>query len=139
MLKELYMAAMGMLPQQTRLEVITNNMANANTPGFKRESVFERNLIDARAIFNNVPGEAEQDDPPVGSYTDFSAGNFQQTDNPLDLVVENPKGFFLVQDEAGNQYLTKGGHFKIGSDGTIATMDGKILMGTDGPINVSKE
>ena len=49
MIKELYTAAMGMIPQQTRLEVIANNMANANTTGFKRDSVFERNLIDAKA------------------------------------------------------------------------------------------
>ncbi|MGA2297779.1 MAG: flagellar basal body protein, partial [FCB group bacterium] len=55
MLKELYTAAAGMVPQQTRLEVIANNIANASTPGFKKESVFERNLIDSTANFFNVP------------------------------------------------------------------------------------
>ncbi len=137
MLKELYTAALGMLPQQTRLEVIANNMANANTVGFKRQSVFERNMIDARANFYNVQGQAEQDDPPVGSYIDFESGSFQKTDNPLDVSIENQKGFFLVQDEDGNQFLTKAGHFTLSTDGTIITTDGKKLMGSSGEINVN--
>lgn len=139
MLKELYTAAMGMAPQQTRLEVIANNMANANTAGFKRESVFERNLIDARANFYNVPGDAEQDDPPVGSYIDYSQGAFEKTDNPLDVAIEDIRHFFVLQDEAGKEYLTRSGEFKISKDGTLTAMDGKILLGDSGPLNVMQE
>ena len=128
-----------MMPQQTRLEVVANNLSNANTIGFKRESVFERNLIDARANFYNVPGDVEQDDPPYGAYTNFDAGNFQKTDNPLDIAIENSNSFFVVQDETGAEYLTKAGHFTLDSDGTIATTDGNILMGQNGPINISNE
>ena len=139
MLKELYTAAAGMVPQQTRLEVIANNIANASTPGFKKESVFERNLIDSTANFFNVPGEIEQNDPPIGSYTDFSSGAMQKTDNPLDLAVDNVNEFFVLQDENENQYLSKAGHFKLNPDGTIQAMDGKILMGVEGPITLKKE
>jgi flagellar basal-body rod protein FlgF len=139
MLKELYTAAAGMMPQQTRLEVIANNMANANTVGFKRQAVFERNLIDARSNFYNVPGDSEQDDPPQGSYIDFSQGSFDQTNNPLDIAIDNKKGFFVVQDENGNEFLTKNGHFQLSPDGTVTATDGKMLMGTDGRINVRKE
>lgn len=139
MLKELYTAAMGMAPQQTRLEVIANNMANANTAGFKRESVFERNLIDARANFYNVPGDAEQDDPPIGSYIDYSQGAFEKTDNPLDVAIEDIRHFFVLQDEAGKEYLTRSGEFKISKDGTLTAMDGKILLGDSGPLNVMRE
>jgi flagellar basal-body rod protein FlgF len=139
LLKELYTAALGMLPQQTRLEVIANNMANANTTGFKRSGVFERNLIDARSNFYNVPGDAEQNDPPVGSYTDFSSGSLQKTDNPLDMALENPDNFFVVQDADGGQVYTKGGNFTLDEDGTIIGEDGKKLMGANGPINVGNE
>ncbi|HPO64203.1 MAG TPA: flagellar hook-basal body protein [Candidatus Kapabacteria bacterium] len=139
MLKELYTAAMGMLPQQTRLESIANNIANAGTTGFKRQSVFERNLIDARANFYNVPGDAEQNDPPVGSYTDFSAGAMQKTDNPLDIAIDTENGFFVLQDEDGNNYLTRRGNFKLDKDGNIVTMDGKYLLGNDGILNVYKD
>ena len=88
MLKELYTAAMGMLPQQTRLEVLSNNIANAGTAGFKRESVFERNLIDSKANLYNVAGDAEEDDAPVGSAIDFRPGSFRQTENPFDIAGE---------------------------------------------------
>lgn len=136
MLKELYTAAMGMLPQQTRLEVLANNIANASTSGYKRESVFERNLIDARANFYNVQGDAEQEDPPIGSYSDFDAGAFQKTDNPLDLAIETQNGFFLVQDENQNQFLTRAGHFQLDQDGYIVTTDGKKLVGANGELNI---
>lgn len=131
MLKELYTAAMGMLPQQTRLEVIANNMANASASGFKRGSVFERNLIDARANFYNVQGDAEQNDPPVGMYIDFAQGSFQKTDNPLDIAIDSDNGFFLVQDEELNKTLTRAGNFKLSENGYIVTPDGKKLLGND--------
>ncbi|MBI5325108.1 MAG: flagellar hook-basal body protein [Ignavibacteriae bacterium] len=139
MLKEIYTAAMGMIPQQTKLEVTANNIANANTTGFKREAVFERNLIDAKQNLNNVPGDVEQDDPPTGTYIDFSGGNFYQTDNPLDMALENQNGFFVLQDEAGNSFYSKAGHFKLSTDGTIQAMDGKNLMGLSGNLSLSGE
>ncbi len=128
---------MGMLPQQTKLEVTANNIANASTPGFKRESVFERNLIDARANFYNVQGDVEQNDPPVGSYTDFSQGSFIKTDNPLDIAIDNKNGFFVLQDEQGNEYLTKSGKFQITNEGLIVTSDYKMLKGVNGPFNLN--
>lgn len=140
MLKELYTAAMGMLPQQTRMEVIANNMANASTTGFKRSSVFERNLIDAKSNFYNVPGDAEQNDPPTGEYTDYSQGSYEQTNNPLDVAIETQNGFFLVQDQDGNSFLTRSGNFKLSDEGYIVTYDGKNLMGNDQtPLRISKE
>ena len=139
MLKEIYTAAMGMVPQQTRLEVTANNLANASTPGFKRANVFERNLISARGHFNNVPEQVEQDDPPIGSYTDFSQGAMQQTENVLDLAIGNEKGFFVLQDEAGNRFLTRSGHFKLTTEGTIAAMDGKMLLGNNGELNIKRD
>lgn len=138
MLKELFTAALGMQPQQTRLEVTANNMANANTAGYKKDCVFERNLIDARANFYNVPGDVEQDDPPVGSYIDFSAGAFNQTDNPLDIAIEGD-GFFVLEDELGKKFLTRDGGFKLTKDGTIVAMDGKVLQGIEGSMNVNRE
>jgi flagellar basal body rod protein FlgG len=139
MLKELYTAALGMVNQQTRLEVSANNMANASTTGFRRQSVFERNLIDARANFYNVKGDAEQNDPPVGSYTDFERGGMQQTNNPLDIAIDSKEGFFVLQDEGGKRYLSRSGRFKLESDGSIRAMDGKFLMSTGGPIYLNAE
>jgi flagellar basal-body rod protein FlgG len=138
MLKEIFEAGLGMLNQQTRLEVTANNIANANTTGFKRASVFERNMIDARANFYNVKGNVEQNDPSIGSYYDFSNGSFEKTGNPLDLAIEGD-GYFVVQDNQGKEFLTRAGNFRLAVDGTIVTMDGKKLMGTEGEMNISKE
>mgnify|MGYP001097100474 CR=1 FL=1 len=139
MLKEFYTAAMGMLTQQTRLEVASNNMANASTSGFRRQEVFVRNLIDARANFYNVKGDAEQNDVPIGSYTDFELGALQETTNPLDIAILDKGNFFLLQDEEGKQFLSRSGRFMIDKDGTIRAMDGKFLLSQSGTINVSGE
>lgn len=138
LLKELYTASQGMMPQQMRLEVIANNMANSQTPGFKREAVFERDLIEARGNLKNVPGDTEEDDVPVGSYIDFSNGNMYQTDNPLDIAIDE-KGFFSVQDEAGNVFFTRSGHYKLSLDGYIVDMEGNYLLGSGGPIALDAE
>ncbi len=138
MLKELFTAALGMQNQHTKLEVTANNLANANTSGYKRSEAFERNLIDARANFYNTPGDVEQNDPPIGSYVDYSAGSFNQTENQLDVAIEN-KGFFALQDGEGKKFLTRAGRFKVTEDGTITAMDGKTLLGKEGPINVFQE
>jgi len=138
MLKELYLAGLAMQNQQTRLETVANNLANASTVGYKRASVFERNIQDARANFYNVPGDVEQNDPPIGSYYDFSFGAFEKTDNPLDLAIDG-KGFFLLKDSEGKDFLTRAGNFRLNEEGTIVAMDGKFLMSNEGPINLSKD
>ncbi len=140
MLKEIYTAALGMHPQQTRLEVIANNIANASASGFKRASVFERNLIDAKANFYNVQGDLEQNDPPVGMYIDFSQGTFHKTDNPLDLAIDSSNGFFIVQDEDLNKTLTRSGNFKLSQYGYIETPEGKKLLGDNlRPIKITDD
>lgn len=138
MLKEIFTAALGMQNQQTRLEVTANNIANANTSGFKRASVFERNLIESKSNFFNTPGDIEQNDPPIGSYYDFRPGGFRETGNKLDLALEG-NGFFVTQDAEGKEFLTRSGSFMLSKDGEITAMDGKKLIGEGGPINVTSE
>ncbi len=128
-----------MLPQQTRLEVVANNMANASTAGFKRSDVFERQVIDSADHFANMPVSVEQEDPPMGEYTDFSNGSFTFTDNKLDLAIDNQNSFFLVEDENGEQYLTRAGNFTVTEEGFITTSDGKKLMGEGGAINIATD
>ncbi len=96
MLKELYTAAMGMMPQQTRLEITSNNIANANTTGYKRIGIFEQNLIEARNNLQHIKGDAEPGDAPLSQYTDFNLGTLQKTENPLDIALDQD-GFFNKQ------------------------------------------
>ncbi len=135
MLKEIYTAAMGMLPQQTRLELTANNIANANTTGFKRIGVFEQSLIEARQNMLHNKGEAEQADPPLDQYTDFSSGSVQRTDNPLDLTIHKD-GFFVLMDEDGNETFTRSGHFQINDQGIVVSDSGKALQSSKGDLLV---
>lgn len=137
MIKEIYTAALGMVPQQTRLEITANNIANANTTGYKRIGVFEQSLIDARENMLNTRGDVEQEDPPTQQYTDYTQGALTNTGNPLDLALDR-EGFFVLHDKNGDESFVRGGHFEIGSDGTIVTPDGKTLMGDSGPLVVNR-
>ncbi len=135
MLKEIYTAALGMMPQQTQLELTANNIANANTVGFKRLAVFEQSLIEARQnmLFNK--GEAETTDAPMDQFTDFSQGSLQRTDNPLDLAL-GKDGFFILQDADGNETFTRTGHFQIDESGVVVSDSGKALQSDKGSIIV---
>lgn len=138
MIKELYTAASGMIPQQLKLEITANNLSNANTVGFKKERLFERALVEASLNLNQEK-EAEENTETKSTYTDFSIGSFEKTDNPLDLAIENPLAFFEVEDEEGNRYLTRAGNFTLNKDGSISARDGKFLISDTGRLNILRE
>ncbi len=136
MLKELYTAALGMLPQQARLEMTANNLANANTVGFKRSGIFEQSLIEARENLLNIKGDAEIEDLPLRHYVDFRPGALQKTGNPLDIALDGSNTFFVVLDRDGNELLTRAGHFTLSEQGTVITPDGKVLLSSNGPVRI---
>ena len=133
MIKELHTAALAMMNNQTRLEVTANNIANVNTIGFKRTGVFERNLLDAKASLFSIPMKIEQNDPPIGSYLDWSAGAYTHTGNPLDVAIEG-KGFFVCRNVDGIISLTRNGSFMLNSEGFVTTFDGKYVLASDGDV-----
>jgi len=138
-IKDIFGAALGMITQQLKLEVAANNLSNANTIGYKKDRVFERELIQARLNLLNLEGVVETRDLPIFSSTDFSFGAFEQTNNPLDLAIENENAFFLVEDGEGNQFFTRAGNFTLSRDGSIVAKDGKILIGDTGRLNLLRE
>ncbi|ROL57872.1 flagellar hook-basal body protein [Bacteroidetes/Chlorobi group bacterium Naka2016] len=139
MIKELYTAALGMIPQQMKLEITANNLSNANTIGFKKERLFEREIIEAKLNLLNNSGRAEPTDIPTQTYTDFSFGSFEKTNNPLDLAIENQNAFFEVEDDQGNRFLTRAGNFTLNRDGSISAKDGKFLVADTGRLNILRE
>ncbi|MCX7880698.1 MAG: flagellar hook-basal body protein [Ignavibacteria bacterium] len=139
MIREIYTAALGMLPQQLKLEVTATNLSNANTVGFKKEKIFEREIIEARQNIIHHKGLAEFADLPIGTYTDFEVGNFEETKNPLDVAIDVPNAFFLLEDENGMQYLTRAGSFTLTREGNIVAKDGKFLLGEGGRLNILRE
>jgi flagellar basal-body rod protein FlgG len=101
----------GSRAQEQRLDVISNNLANVDTPGFKKDvPVFDGYLMKSTA-------------------THFGQGHLMQTGKNLDLALSGP-GFFQVETENGIRY-TRNGSFTVNSDGQLVTMDGDPVVGAD--------
>ncbi|HOD65421.1 MAG TPA: flagellar hook-basal body protein [candidate division Zixibacteria bacterium] len=134
MIKGLFRSASGMLPAIKRQETIANNVANANTAGFKKDAVFTKEL--SRAQRKLVPVKSDWEQPMVDEvYTNFEGGSFSRTDNPLDLAIDGD-GFFTVQLPDGRTALTRSGAFSINRDGLMALADGSTLLAEGGPVEV---
>jgi flagellar basal-body rod protein FlgG len=142
MIRALFSAASGMNAQQTNVENIANNIANANTAGFKaRRAQFQdllyQNLIQpgAAATQNTVVPTGLQlglGTRAVSNEIIFSQGDFTETDNPLDLVIQG-NGFFQLQQASGQIAYTRAGTFHLNNTGQIVDPNGNLL---DPPITI---
>lgn len=136
MLRALNIAATGMEAQSTRIDNISNNLANVNTTGYKKSRADFEDLL-----YQNLkaPGAAAGDGvaAPVGlqigygvraaaSSKLFSQGDFQQTSNPLDLAIEG-EGFFQVVQPNGEIAFTRAGNLKTDGEGQLVTTSGFVL------------
>jgi flagellar basal-body rod protein FlgG len=136
MIRSLWIAKTGLDAQQTQLDVISNNLANVSTNGFKR----------SRAVFEDLlyqtlrqPGAASSQQTtipsglmlgtgvrPISTEHIFTQGSLQKTDNALDMAVNGP-GFFQVQMPDGTLSYTRDGSFQKDSTGQIVTSSGYPL------------
>src|SRR5437667_3559216 len=102
------------------VDVITNNLANANTTGFKR---------DFGTVLQNATGF------DAGTKVDFTAGDIFPTSNELDVALNGP-GFFVIDTPGGPRY-TRSGNFGLNSDGELVTKDAMKVLSTSGsPIKI---
>ncbi len=136
MIRALYTARTGMNGQQTQLDVISNNLANVNTGGFKKsrsqfEDLFYQSLRSVGA--ETVDGGMVPTGVQVGLGTKvtsvqkiFTQGNFTETGNDLDVAIEGD-GFFQIIRE-GVTYYTRDGSFKRNADGFIVNANGDRLQ-----------
>ena len=115
--------------QARRLEVLANNLANVNTPGFKRDvPTFHARLAEAFEQGTATPGRSPKDDAGGGVtlngvVTDFSPGEIKRTSIPTDIAIVGD-GFFQVQSEDGEPLLTRAGNFALSGQGELITQDG---------------
>ena len=128
-------AYIGLSRQMTlrrELDVVANNIANANTTGFKVEQLLIGTEVGARARNDNVrPGVSFVLDNGVGR--DFGQGALTQTSRPLDFAIEGEGTFFKLQDGAGEAY-TRDGAFTLDPDGRLTTQGGVPVLGDGGEI-----
>lgn len=142
MIYGLYTSAAGMLVGEYRQAVLANNLANADTVGFKRDvAVFaERRPAWAGSAVRGPAELLKEMSGGVwlaGSFTDHSFGSLQKTGAPLDVALDGP-GFFVVEKN-GREYLTRDGRLTTDARGRlIAASDGATVVGSGGqPILVN--
>jgi flagellar basal-body rod protein FlgF len=119
---------------ERQLDVVSNNIANVNTSGFKADaSLFEQYLMPVAHEDNFVGSDRRlsyvQD---RGTFRDFSQGAAEQTKNPLDIAIDGG-GFLVVQTAAGERYTRDGG-LQLNGQGQLVTAAGNPVLGTGGPI-----
>ena len=136
MLRSLWSGASGMIAQQTHLDVVSHDLANVNTAGFKK---IRTDFQDLLYQINREPGTPVDPDSMIptgvqvglgtkvtGTTRMFSQGSLQVTDNPTDFAVTG-EGFYQVMMPDGTIAYTRDSNWKIDSNGQIVTHDGYLL------------
>ena len=130
MLRALWTGATGMASQQLLIDTISNNMANVNTAGFKKQRVQFQDLY-----YENIPvGISSTASVGSGARTvatdrSFRQGNVERTDDPLSVAIEG-QGFFTVETSRGTAY-TRDGSFRVDGQGRLTNASG-YLVTSDG-------
>ena len=147
-----YIGATGLQSQQTALDIIANNIANMNTPSFKRSEVRFAELLTPRS---NVIGAAQRDSGMAGVAMDgatpvFKQGDLRQTGKVMDVAIDG-EGFIELLGPGGQSVLWRGGTLRVGEDGFLVTANGtplkamismpdsasEIVIGRDGAVRAT--
>ncbi len=136
MMRALYSAGSGMNAQQMSIDNIANNLANANTTGFKARRTQFQDLLYQSFLQPGAAAGSQTTVPnglqlglgtrPSANSIVFTQGNFQETDNPLDLVIQG-KGFFQIKQPDGTVAYTRNGSFALDKSGNIVDQSGNAL------------
>ena len=133
MIRALYSAGSGMTAQQLNVDNIAHNLANANTTGFKMRRAQFQDLMYQSMVQPGAAAGSQTVVPSglqlglgtrtVSNEVIFTQGDFSQTNNPLDLVIQG-KGFFQIRRPSGEVAYTRSGAFHLDRDGNVVTQDG---------------
>lgn len=141
MVKGLYTAYTGMLNEQHRMDIMTNNLANASTVGFKKEGSTSQSFDDVLTVKIKDSSIGIANAQKIGTknpgvkigenYTDYSQGSFRITNNTYDLALSG-EGFFAIeftnkQGETSTKY-TRAGQFTLNREGYLVTQDGDYVL-----------
>ena len=136
----IYMAATGALAYEKRLQLLSNNLANADTVGFKKDRG-RFHAFELSDINTNQALGINMDESRVAkywmeyrTYTDFAKGGLKKTGSPFDVALSS-SGFFCVQSPDGVLY-TRRGDFTVSKDEVLVTQEGWPVLGQGGEIEV---
>jgi flagellar basal-body rod protein FlgG len=137
-----------MTVQRNKMDVLTNNVVNAETPGYKADNLITSTFNQVMLSRINDPNVSIIGSQTVGGYdygthvdelvTNFSGGSLEQTDKYTDLALVGD-GFFTVETDGGQVRYTKSGNFTVDSEGYLVTRDGHYVMGQNGRVFVGAD
>ena len=137
MIRSLYTAATGMVAQQTQIDVVSNNISNVNTIGYKKQRAEFADLFYQTMEYAGTATSTTTQSPTginvgLGARTTaitkiFTQGNFKETGNNLDIAIQGD-GFFQIQLPDGRIAYTRDGAFKLDAEGNVVTSDGYLLV-----------
>ena len=137
MIRSLWTSATGMQAQELNIDVISNNLANVNTCGFKKSRAEFQDLLYETMRAAGAASSADTTIPtgvqlghgsrPAAVQKMFNQGDFQNTENELDWAIEGD-GFFQIELPNGEISYTRCGEFKLDADGRIVNVDGFLLV-----------
>lgn len=149
MVKGLFTAYTGMINEQHRMDVLTNNLANASTVGYKKEGATSQAFDEVLALKIKDTTDSGKVKPlgnislgvKIGeNYTDYSQGSLRETHNSYDMALAG-NGFFKVEfkNKAGqtSTKYTRDGGFTLNKDGYLVTKDGDFVLGKNGRIQLN--
>ncbi|MCI9416162.1 MAG: flagellar hook-basal body protein [Eubacterium sp.] len=149
MVKGLYTAYTGMIEEMRRMDVMTNNLANASTTGFKKEGTVNQSFDAQLALrikdSSDILPARKLGDVSLGvkvgeTYRDYTQGSFYVTDNPYDVALDG-EGFFAIEFRGKNGETsikyTRDGAFTVDRNGYLMTKDGDYVLNANGARNTA--
>ena len=141
MLSGFYSVASGLLAQQRNLDLIGNNLVNGETPGFRSErmvfTTFQHELMIRKEAYGRTYiGSASPITLVDDVVTLHHSGLYEETGHAFDFAIDGP-GYFVVQGNEAQPYLTRGGQFDMDTEGYLILPGKGRVMGEDGPIQVN--
>ncbi|MBT3274066.1 MAG: flagellar basal-body rod protein FlgF [Spirochaetales bacterium] len=152
MLRGIYTGASGMVAQMHRMDALSNNLANVDVTGYKRDTSISKafpEMLIHRVNDNGTykfPFGSVETGPIAGTlgtgvefnelYTVFTQGALKETNNPFDLALDG-EGFFAIDTQHGERF-TRNGTFVLGKEGMLLTKEGMPVLGENGPIKIKK-
>ena len=135
MVRGIFYGSSAMQYLDEKMDIVSNNIANANTSGFKRSGVaFNMHMVAEQAKYRDQNFVDPLPRGEIKSFIEYTQGHLQQTANPMDFAL-NGGGFFTIQTPDGFAFTRDGG-FTMNEEGFLATMDGYLVMGEYGPIRI---
>lgn len=130
----LYSVVDGATNDLVRQDIISNNLANLNTPGFKGD-LYQAQVMYLTGQNGNILPNAQTYIVEMPSSVDTTPGAIKTTGRPLDVAI-NGNGYFAVQSPDGTESYTRGGSFQIDANGMLITPSGRFVLGDGGPITI---